>query len=172
MNKINGIFFQVKRDVYLWYIKAFTSFALSGFLGAYLFYITSQVSSNIWLSIWSDDNSTANDTATRDQYLAVYGALGFGQSELKFLFKKKHVDCSVFQVLSIASCWCLRYLVVVGFVWLRPSSRIFQPSSSSSKTSVWRTAPILHLATYTMLYWTTFWRHRCLSLTPRQRDAS
>lgn len=41
------------------------------------------ISSNVWLSKWSDDNLTdANgtiDTHQRDMYLGVYGALGLGQ---------------------------------------------------------------------------------------------
>ncbi|XP_015591556.1 multidrug resistance-associated protein 1 isoform X6 [Cephus cinctus] len=42
------------------------------------------IGSNVWLSIWSNDNTTVIDgkvdEAKRDMYLGVYGALGFGQA--------------------------------------------------------------------------------------------
>lgn len=49
------------------------------------------ISSNIWLSIWSNDND--NNTLThkkeitskRNLYLSVYGLLGFGQGKFEFL---------------------------------------------------------------------------------------
>lgn len=44
------------------------------------------ISSNIWLSIWSNDNDSNNsnlngthDGSKRNLYLTVYGLLGFGQ---------------------------------------------------------------------------------------------
>ena len=41
------------------------------------------IGSNVWLSLWSNDNTTVvNGTANtykRDMYLGVYGALGLGQ---------------------------------------------------------------------------------------------
>jgi ATP-binding cassette subfamily C (CFTR/MRP) protein 1 len=46
------------------------------------------ISSNIWLSIWSNDNSAhingKEDISKRNLYLSVYGLLGFGQG--KFLY--------------------------------------------------------------------------------------
>lgn len=42
------------------------------------------IGSSVWLSVWSNDQNQTNgnntlDTAKRDMYLGVYGALGFGQ---------------------------------------------------------------------------------------------
>lgn len=45
-----------------------------------IFYIIAQssiVGSSVWLGLWSEEDS--NDKATRDLYLGVYGAFGFGQ---------------------------------------------------------------------------------------------
>lgn len=47
-----------------------------------LFFIISQssvVGTSIWLGLWSEEES--NDPATRDLYLGVYGAFGFGQGK-------------------------------------------------------------------------------------------
>lgn len=47
------------------------------------------IGSNVWLSIWSDDNMTiANNTidiAKQDMYLGVYGALGLGQGMFLYI---------------------------------------------------------------------------------------
>ena len=43
--------------------------------------------SNIWLSKWSSANFTAEETATRDMYLGIYGGLGIGQGESR----QKHI---------------------------------------------------------------------------------
>jgi ATP-binding cassette subfamily C (CFTR/MRP) protein 1 len=44
------------------------------------------ISSNVWLSLWSNDKGTVvnqtTDTYKRDMYLGVYGALGLGQGTL------------------------------------------------------------------------------------------
>lgn len=46
------------------------------------------IGSNIWLSKWSSDNNTVvngtANTAKRDMYLGVYGALGVGQGKFSF----------------------------------------------------------------------------------------
>ena len=39
---------------------------------------------NIWLSKWSSANYSAEDTATRDLYLGVYGGLGAGQGMAEY----------------------------------------------------------------------------------------
>lgn len=43
------------------------------------------IGSNIWLSEWSNDNTTTEDTAKRDMYLGVYGGLGIGQGKFSFM---------------------------------------------------------------------------------------
>lgn len=42
------------------------------------------ISSNIWLSIWSNDDSAPGkeSASERNLYLTVYGLLGFGQGKL------------------------------------------------------------------------------------------
>lgn len=49
------------------------------------------ISSNIWLSVWSnDDTSHVNGTeniSKRNLYLTVYGLLGFGQGKINILLK-------------------------------------------------------------------------------------
>ncbi|XP_014486459.1 PREDICTED: multidrug resistance-associated protein 1 isoform X2 [Dinoponera quadriceps] len=47
------------------------------------------IGSNMWLSVWSDDNMTDSNTNTidksrQDMYLGVYGALGIGQAMTSF----------------------------------------------------------------------------------------
>ena len=39
------------------------------------------IGSNVWLSIWSSNIGNSTDTASRDMYLGVYGALGIGQGK-------------------------------------------------------------------------------------------
>ena len=51
-------------------------------LVAILFYALFQtftVGANLWLSVWSEDEDAATDTAKRNLYLGVYGTLGFLQ---------------------------------------------------------------------------------------------
>lgn len=47
------------------------------------------ISSNIWLSVWSNDNSTLvdgkEDTNKRNLYLSIYGLLGFGQGKFNYI---------------------------------------------------------------------------------------
>ena len=47
------------------------------------------IGSNVWLSVWSNDQSIGNntqDTSKRDLYLGVYGALGAGQGKYCFVY--------------------------------------------------------------------------------------
>ena len=56
-------------------------------LATVFFYVVSQsctVGSNVWLSIWSSDNTTS-EPSVRDMYLGVYGALGIGQGEFALI---------------------------------------------------------------------------------------
>lgn len=60
------------------------------------------IGSNIWLSQWSSDNETivngTVNTAKRDMYLGVYGALGVGQG--KFL---------AYLMLVLIESFCMTY---------------------------------------------------------------
>jgi ATP-binding cassette subfamily C (CFTR/MRP) protein 1 len=38
------------------------------------------IGGNFWLSIWAEDKAASTDSALRNKYLGVYGALGFMQS--------------------------------------------------------------------------------------------
>lgn len=58
-------------------------------IGIIVLYVGEQglsMGANIWLRVWSDDNSSQNDTAQRDMYLGVYAAFGFGQGLYFFMF--------------------------------------------------------------------------------------
>lgn len=54
------------------------------------------IGSNVWLSVWSDANATDadgnQDTAARDMYLGVYGALGIGQGKLHLIHSNLFYD--------------------------------------------------------------------------------
>jgi len=49
------------------------------------------ISSNIWLSVWSNDDSTlipeTQSDGKRLMHITVYGLLGVGQGEFKIIFK-------------------------------------------------------------------------------------
>lgn len=64
------------------YIKAVRPVAFLIIAISYSLYIAFQVSNSIWLSEWSEDVSAYNDTAKRDMYLGVYGALGICQGKI------------------------------------------------------------------------------------------
>ncbi|KAF0309902.1 Canalicular multispecific organic anion transporter 2 [Amphibalanus amphitrite] len=71
---------KVKLSVYGFYARA-VGVLLT--LATFLLYIASEacsVSSNIWLSTWTEDETSFNDTDRRNVYLSVYGALGVGQA--------------------------------------------------------------------------------------------
>ncbi|XP_049764041.1 multidrug resistance-associated protein 1 isoform X1 [Schistocerca cancellata] len=72
----------VKWAVYSHYLKSVGIFlSLATILFNFVFQAFS-IGTNIWLSVWSNDAdyvANTSDTAKRDLYLGVYGALGFGQ---------------------------------------------------------------------------------------------
>ncbi|XP_043228721.1 multidrug resistance-associated protein 1-like [Amphibalanus amphitrite] len=71
---------KVKLSVYGFYARA-VGVLLT--LATFLLYIAAEacsVSSNIWLSTWTEDETSFNDTDRRNVYLSVYGALGVGQA--------------------------------------------------------------------------------------------
>ncbi|KAL1463596.1 hypothetical protein WDU94_015336 [Cyamophila willieti] len=81
---------KVKWQVYLHYLK---SIGLPLSIAAILLNVAFQgfaIGSNIWLSVWSDDTSAAQngtqDAGKRDLYLGVYAALGLGQVTSILLF--------------------------------------------------------------------------------------
>jgi len=72
----------VSLSIYTTYIKAVGVIISFSIIFTYLLQNTASVSSNIWLSIWTEDpidpvTGTRNNTLSR---LAVYGSLGFAQS--------------------------------------------------------------------------------------------
>jgi len=71
----------VSLSIYTTYIKAVGVIISFSIIFTYLLQNTASVSSNIWLSIWTEDpidpvTGTRNNTLSR---LAVYGSLGFAQ---------------------------------------------------------------------------------------------
>ncbi|KAF0310803.1 Multidrug resistance-associated protein 1 [Amphibalanus amphitrite] len=70
----------VQLAVYGYYMKSVGVFLT---MLTFMLYVAAQacsVGSNIWLSNWTEDVEHFNDTHTRNVYLGVYGALGFGQA--------------------------------------------------------------------------------------------
>lgn len=78
----------VKWDVYNHYIKSIGVLLTFVAITMNVLYEGFSIASNFWLSIWSSDNKTivngTMDTAKRDMYLGVYGALGLGQCKFSF----------------------------------------------------------------------------------------
>ena len=75
----------VKANIYSYYIlSAGLLYGVLAFFG-YLFYQACSVGANIWLSVWSDDESASTDTSVRNMYLSVYGVIGLFQSAFIFL---------------------------------------------------------------------------------------
>lgn len=78
----------VKWDVYKHYLKSIGIFLTIMTITLNVLYQAFSIGSNFWLSIWSSDNETivngTVDTAKRDMYLGVYGALGVGQGKCFF----------------------------------------------------------------------------------------
>ncbi|XP_020285956.1 multidrug resistance-associated protein 1 isoform X1 [Pseudomyrmex gracilis] len=73
----------VKWQVYSHYLKSIGWFLSISTIVMNAVFQSFSIGSSVWLSVWSDDkltvvNSTV-DTAKRDMYLGVYGALGLGQ---------------------------------------------------------------------------------------------
>ncbi|XP_043188281.1 multidrug resistance-associated protein 1-like isoform X3 [Amphibalanus amphitrite] len=76
---------KVQLAVYWYYMKSVGVFLT---MLTFMLYVAAQacsVGSNIWLSNWTEDVEHFNDTHTRNVYLGVYGALGFGQAVFSVL---------------------------------------------------------------------------------------
>lgn len=70
--------------VYKAYVKSLSIPIFVACLVAYFAYAASQIGTNLWLAIWSDDSLTLkNNTNKRDIYLGIYGAFGAGQGMLR-----------------------------------------------------------------------------------------
>lgn len=72
--------------MYVHYLKSIGPFLCISTIALSIIFQGFSISSNIWLSIWSNDNdnnsSNVNGThneSKRNLYLTVYGLLGFGQ---------------------------------------------------------------------------------------------
>ncbi|XP_011699214.1 PREDICTED: multidrug resistance-associated protein 1 isoform X2 [Wasmannia auropunctata] len=78
----------VKWKVYSHYLKSIGWFLSISTIVMNAVFQSFSIGSSVWLSVWSNDNQTVGndtfDTAKRDMYLGVYGALGFGQAVASF----------------------------------------------------------------------------------------
>ncbi|XP_011636993.1 multidrug resistance-associated protein 1 isoform X2 [Pogonomyrmex barbatus] len=78
----------VKWKVYSHYLKSIGWFLSISTIVMNAVFQSFSIGSSVWLSVWSNDNQTVVngtvDTAKRDMYLGVYGALGFGQAMASF----------------------------------------------------------------------------------------
>ncbi|KAL0104456.1 hypothetical protein PUN28_017289 [Cardiocondyla obscurior] len=78
----------VKWKVYSHYLKSIGWFLSISTIVMNAVFQSFSIGSSVWLSVWSNDNHTVVndtlDTAKRDMYLGVYGALGFGQGVTVF----------------------------------------------------------------------------------------
>lgn len=79
----------VKWAVYKHYLKSIGIFLTVATIFLNIVFQGFSIGSNVWLGIWSSDNTTLSngkvDTAKRDMYLGVYGALGIGQGKFFLL---------------------------------------------------------------------------------------
>lgn len=73
----------MKWEVYLHYLKSIGPLLCITTIILSIIFQGFSISSNIWLSKWSSDNSShvhgAENVSKRNLYLSVYGLLGFGQ---------------------------------------------------------------------------------------------
>ena len=77
---------RVKTEIYVYYAKSVgMRIALLSVL-CYALFQGLTVGANLWLSIWSEDEEAATNTAKRNLYLGVYGTLGFLQVRVFFSF--------------------------------------------------------------------------------------
>lgn len=80
---INILSVQVKLKVYAHYLKSIGWFLSISTIVMNAIFQSFSIGSNIWIAVWSDDNTTVvnntADPAKRDLYVGVYGALGLGQ---------------------------------------------------------------------------------------------
>jgi len=77
---------QVKLSVFAAYVSSCRLVPVCLAVAWYIAYLTAQITTNVWLSIWSNDNQLVNgtnskDTSLRDLRLGVYGGLGIGQGQ-------------------------------------------------------------------------------------------
>ncbi|XP_077296379.1 multidrug resistance-associated protein 1-like [Arctopsyche grandis] len=77
----------VKLSIYYHYFKSAGPFLLISTVIFNILYQMFTIGTNIWLSKWTSNNdiNSANNTESRDLYLGVYGALGFGQAITGYL---------------------------------------------------------------------------------------
>lgn len=71
----------VKWDVYKHYLKSIGWTLAIATVILNIVFQSFSIGSNVWLSAWSSDNTTLNDTGKRNMYLGVYAAFGIGQGE-------------------------------------------------------------------------------------------
>lgn len=71
----------VKWDVYKHYLKSIGWTLAVATVILNMVFQSFSIGSNVWLSKWSTDTETANDTSKRNMYLGVYAAFGVGQGE-------------------------------------------------------------------------------------------
>lgn len=71
----------VKWDVYKHYLKSIGWGLAVATVILNMVFQSFSIGSNVWLSKWSSDTTTANDTGKRNMYLGVYAAFGIGQGE-------------------------------------------------------------------------------------------
>lgn len=76
----------MKWEVYVHYLKSIGPFLCISTILLSIVFQGFSISSNIWLSVWSNDNSTQvhgeESVHKRNVYLTVYGLLGFGQGKI------------------------------------------------------------------------------------------
>lgn len=81
-------FCKVKWKVYSHYLKSIGWFLSISTIVMNAVFQSFSIGSSVWLSVWSNDKAAANDTAVntakRDMYLGVYGALGLGQGTFPY----------------------------------------------------------------------------------------
>ncbi|KAG7197437.1 hypothetical protein KM043_013293 [Ampulex compressa] len=79
----------VKWQVYSHYLKSIGWFLAISTIVMNAVFQSFSIGSNVWLSVWSNDNTTiinnTIDASKRDMYLGVYGALGLGQATFVML---------------------------------------------------------------------------------------
>lgn len=73
----------VKWEVYKHYLKSIGWTLSIATVVLNMVFQSFSIGSNVWLSKWSSDETTVNNTGRRDMYLGVYAAFGIGQGESK-----------------------------------------------------------------------------------------
>lgn len=87
---------KVRVDVYKYYLQNVGYIMISIIFSIQLITQGFGVASNAWLGEWSDDDTLVVDgvvnTAKRDMYLGVYGAIGFGQGMKITFYSNSHLS--------------------------------------------------------------------------------